>query len=416
MAGLLPGRPAAPGWITPTNSQSTGRLSARNIAVFCDGTWNNRDRTENDTSVARLEEVVQEAQGQQGRAEQRTWYQAGVGANDGLKGIWKLLDKFRGGALGRGLTADIRECYQFLVDTYRPGDKLFIFGFSRGAYTARSLAGLIRSAGIVSHSDDIDAAMAWYRNRAAITHPSSPQSHMFRARVAPLYYTSAEEREWRCANGMAPGTALGIDYLGVFDTVGAHGVPGVLGQFRAVSGGHGFHDHQLSRSVYAGRHAVAIDETRILYSPTLWANLAHLNTLKGQSASGANPYQQLWFPGAHGKLGGSGAERALSKAVLAWIVQGAIEAGLPIDLPESLQPEPDAHLGPLHNTSKGFDPTGLLRWVRNGPAIGAIDDLHETTLARIKDRPDYRPGALRKLLLDGQSLREIQDRAPTHRP
>ena len=135
-------------------------MSARNIAVFCDGTWNNRDRTENDTSVARLEEVVQEAQGQQGRAEQRTWYQAGVGANDGLKGIWKLLDKFRGGALGRGLTADIRECYQFLVDTYRPGDKLFIFGFSRGAYTARSLAGLIRSAGIVSHSDDIDAAMA----------------------------------------------------------------------------------------------------------------------------------------------------------------------------------------------------------------------------------------------------------------
>lgn len=183
-------------------------MSARNIAVFCDGTWNNRDRTENDTSVARLEEVVQEAQGQQGRAEQRTWYQAGVGANDGLKGIWKLLDKFRGGALGRGLTADIRECYQFLVDTYRPGDKLFIFGFSRGAYTARSLAGLIRSAGIVSHLDDIDVAMAWYRNRAAITHPSNPAKPHVQGpgRAALLYQrrgTGVALRQWNGAGHRA---------------------------------------------------------------------------------------------------------------------------------------------------------------------------------------------------------------------
>lgn len=385
-------------------------FTGRNIAVFCDGTWNNRDRTEHDTSVARLEEVVAGAQHEAGRVEQRTWYEEGVGATDGLTGVAAWLDKFRGGALGRGLTQNIRDCYQFLVDNYQPGDRLFIFGFSRGAYTARSLAGLVRAAGIPQNADDIDRAIAWYRDSSPVTHPGSQGSHKLRAEISPHLHTSAEEAEWREAQGMAPGTRLTVDYLGVFDTVGAHGIPGVLGQLGWVSDGHGFHDHQLSRSVLAGRHAVAVDETRVLYRPTLWDNLDRLNG--GREGTDA-PYQQLWFPGSHGKLGGSGAERALSNAALAWIVEGAVQAGLQIDLPESLRPEPDAFLGPLHNESGKFDPTGLARWTRAGPRAGELAQLHATTKARLLVRSDYRPGSLRHMLLDQMSLAELKREAAT---
>lgn len=376
-------------------------FTGRNIAVFCDGTWNNRDRTEHDTSVARLEEVVAGAQNQSGRVAQRTWYEAGVGATDGLTGAAAWLDKLRGGALGRGLTQNIRDCYQFLVDNYQSGDRLFIFGFSRGAYTARSLAGLIRAAGIPGDAADIDRAMAWYRDRNARTHPGSEASHRLRAEISPHLYTSDAEASWRAEQGRPVGDRLAVDYLGVFDTVGTLGIPGVLGQFRRVPGGHGFHDHQLSRSVLSGRHAVAVDETRIFYRPTLWDNLERLNDgVQGAQA----PYQQLWFPGDHGKLGGSGAERALSNAALAWIVEGAVRAGLQIDLPESLRPEPDAFLGPLHNGSGGVDPSGWLKWARRGPGAQELAQLHATTKARLLVRGDYRPGALRHLLLDQSSL------------
>ena len=388
-------------------------MAQRNIAVFCDGTWNNRDRTEHDTSVARLEEVVRGAQHDPGRAEQRTWYEPGVGANDGLSGPAAWLDRVRGGALGRGLTEDIRECYRFLVDNYRPGDRLFIFGFSRGAYTARSLAGLLRAAGVVKDGADIDRALRWYRSRAKETHPASLASHRLRAEISPHLHTGAEEAAWRRDHGLPEGAPFHVDYLGVFDTVGAHGIPGVLGQFRAVPGGHGFHDHELSRSVLAGRHAVALDETRMLYRPTLWSNLERLNGLAAARGAEGPAYLQMWFPGSHGKLGGSGAERALSNAALAWIVEGAVKAGLQVDLPESLRPEPDAFLGPLHNESKGFDPTGVLRWVRRGPGAGRVAELHETARLRLALRAEYRPGSLRHMLLDGESLAELKREAAT---
>jgi uncharacterized protein (DUF2235 family) len=260
----------------------------------------------------------------------------------------------------------------------------------------------------VRKASDIDRAMGWYRSRDKATHPGSEASHKLRAEISPHLHTSAAEAAWRRAEGLPEGQAFHVDYLGIFDTVGAHGVPGVLGQFRAVPGGHGFHDHELSRSVLAGRHAVALDETRMLYRPTLWSNFDKLTEISRMRGDAELAYQQLWFPGSHGKLGGSGAERALSNAALAWIVDGAERSGLRIDLPESLRPEPDAYLGSLHNEAAGFDPTGLLRWVRRGPGAGEMEALHATARARLATRSDYRPGSLRKMLLDGGSLAAVK--------
>ncbi|MEM6634773.1 MAG: DUF2235 domain-containing protein [Pseudomonadota bacterium] len=383
----------------------------KNIAIFCDGTWNNRDKTDSPTSVARLEEIVDVAKDNDGNG-QKSHYQIGLGANDDVEGAAKFLDKFRGGALGRGLTQDLRECYEFLIETYAPGDRIFIFGFSRGAYTARSFAGLIRAAGIPEEKKHIGAAMAWYRNRHKDTHPNSDASHQLRAQISPRVFTSNKERDWRTAQFMDTGQPVDIGYLGIFDTVGAHGIPGVLGQFRAVPGGHGFHDHDLSSLVRSGRHAMGLDETRVLYRPTKWSNLDELNRVLGKDDEGGLRYRQLWFPGDHGKIGGSGSERRISNSVLEWIVEGARVAGLGAPLTSEVEAKADDYLGSLTNGG-GFDPTGLIRWTRRGPGAGETDELHDVAKRRIVEVSSYRPGSLRRMLLDQASLADLQQEHAT---
>lgn len=383
--------------------------SGRNLAIFCDGTWNNRDKTDHPTSVARLEAVLRQAAPAQGARETLTKYDPGVGSEDRAHPVLTALDKLWGGILGAGLTRNIRECYSFLVENYREGDRIYIFGFSRGAYTARSLSGLLRASGIVEHARDIDRAMAWYRDQHPRTHPATAESYAFRARHSPAFHTSAAEAAWRGDQGLPVGARLFVQYLGVFDTVGSHGVPGLLGQFRRIPGGHRFHDHHLSSSVLSGRHAVGLDETRRFYRATLWENVARLNAGRTDAQ---RPYQQLWFPGSHGKIGGAGAERGLSNATLGWIVEGAVAAGLPVTLPEDLQAAPDAYSAPLHNPAK-LDPTVLLQRVRNGPPTGAVEDLHDTAVQRILTDPAYRPGSLRQVLLWHGAMAALRQRGGT---
>ncbi len=385
----------------------------KRIAIFCDGTWNNKDRTDNDTSVARLFEVVKAHQTASDGVAQIAHYEPGVGVNEGLKGFRKKADALIGGALGRGLTHDIASCYAFIFANHEPGDEIFIFGFSRGAYTARSLAGLLRAAAVPSQASDLDEALSWYRSRADITHPRSVESHEFRARISPSVYTNDAEKAWRIEQGIAPGEQLNISYVGVFDTVGAHGVGGILGQFRLVPGGHGFHDHELSSSVQAARHAIGLDETRVLYRPTQWANVGELNDKAGTFAPSDAPFQQLWFPGSHGKIGGSGTDRRISNSVMDWIVAGAASKGLDVPIPDVLQSKPDDFAGPLHNDSSGIDVTGALRWRRRGPGPTEGDLLHEMSELRLVAEPGYRPASLQKYLLDGFKVAELREKHAT---
>lgn len=391
----------------------------KRIVILCDGTWNRSD-SQHPTNVIRF------AQAMSGVAPDGTVqvpvYIAGVGTGRGSNRISRRIDALLGGAFGFGLFLNIVDAYQHLVFMYEPGDEIYILGFSRGAYTARSLAGLLRSTGIVEKKflHRVPEALGRYRtlNRPATHHPSSPESHRFRLELSPRIATSPQEIAWRRENGYGDAKLLTIDYLGVWDTVGALGVPIDLPLLKEwAARRYSFHDASLSSMVKAARHAVALDETRPAFEATLWDNVDDLNR-ESAPAQGAEPYQQRWFAGDHGSVGGGGDIRALSSIGLAWIIEGAQAAGLAFDDGElrAILAEQDV-MGPLRNSTK---PGGILNRLmrlrskdRAGP--GGTGELHPSVVQRwlAEGKSDafqpYRPGSLRRIAaaLDAERDRSI---------
>lgn len=262
---------------------------------------------------------------------QEVFYIPGVGTGRGATWLARAYDRMVGGAMGLGLNQNIEDAYRALTYAYEPGDEIYLFGFSRGAFTARSLAGFIRSAGIPDRRKvhRIGYALQRYRSHRANTYPDHPKSFLFRRSYAPAVTTSQVEADWRFLNGHDEGQPLKITYLGVWDTVGALGVPQSFQLLAALfNKEHKFHDHSLSRSVNAARHAVAIDERRRTFEPTLWDNIDRLNAGAGAAVP---PYQQFWFPGTHGSVGGGGEIVGLSDAAALWVAEGAKAQGLAFD-------------------------------------------------------------------------------------
>lgn len=300
----------------------------KRILIACDGTWNRLDATYPTNVLKFAQSVVSTAAD---GTKQIVIYVEGVGTGHGTGKLARFIDKVGGGAFGSGLMANIERAYEQLVFTYEPGDEIHIVGFSRGAYTARSLAGLIRSSGIISrdHVDKISEAIDRYQSRAEDSHPDVPDNCRFRAAYSPSTITSQKDHEWRERNHpdlLKRSTLLKIAYLGVWDTVGALGVPNHYAIASLFNQKFQFHDTDLSRSVAAARHAVAIDEHRATFPPALWGNLEDLNSLVGSIK-----YRQEWFPGDHGSVGGGGDIYGLSANSFLWIVEGAQKQGLELD-------------------------------------------------------------------------------------
>lgn len=298
----------------------------KNIAIFCDGTWNKSDAPE-PTNVVRLAQAVRTTQPEPGQRAQVVLYIEGVGTGRGAGRIAKTLDRGLGGVFGWGLLENIKDAYRAIIFNYEPGDQIFLFGFSRGAYTARSLAGLIRKAGILPRDQvhRIDEALNLYKQPGQANHPDSPHIQRARASLSPLVATSGKDQQAR-----ADGTPiLRLAYLGVWDTVGALGVPSALPLLaRPLNKKYDFHDLELSSSVAAARHAVSIDETRKTFPPTLWTNLDKLN---GRFPADPPHYQEQWFAGDHVGVGGGGRDGSLARIAMDFVAQGARLAGLDID-------------------------------------------------------------------------------------
>lgn len=299
----------------------------KRIAIFIDGTWNRHD-AQHPTNVVLLSRCVlpHDAQGHV----QQVIYSPGVGCGRGNNWMARKMDRLLGGALGWGLTDIIEEAYRNLIFAYQPGDEIYIFGFSRGAFAARSLAGLIRSCGIPPRRavGRIPEAMARYISRDPATHPEDPSSYVFRADLSPDTATSEKEYNWRRARGDTRAIRLTLPFVGVWDTVKALGIPNVLPGAARFNAKYKFHDASLSSSVLSARHAIAIDEHRITFPPSPWDNLDALNEDLGLSGGDVPRYAQQWFPGNHGSVGGGGSRNGLSTVALHWIAQGAERAGL----------------------------------------------------------------------------------------
>lgn len=263
----------------------------KRLVICCDGTWNKPDQ-QSPSNVTKAALAVS-AVGANG-VQQLVYYDKGVGTG--------RFDHLGGGAFGWGLSDNIKQAYRFLLENYAPGDELFFFGFSRGAYTVRSLAGLIRNSGLLKSpfTFKLDEAYALYRRRDSASHPSAVESQLFRKSF------SWEPR---------------VKFIGVWDTVGSLGIPveGLLGIFNRPWR---FHDVQLSRSVENAFQALAIDEHRSAFQPAIW--------VQHPEAYG-QVLEQVWFAGAHSNVGGGYPDSGLSDIALSWMIRKAQNCGLAFD-------------------------------------------------------------------------------------
>ena len=382
------------------------------IAIFCDGTWNSPTMTQ-PTHVVRLFQKTRSSNAQ------HTQYFEGVGTGaHTAAGLGKALMKFGGGAFGWGLNENIKKAYAALCEQYEAGDQIYIFGFSRGAYTARSLAGMIRKCGILSDptADNINAAFRLYRKPGIENHPDALRILQSRRVLSPRFATSRADMDWRSVTPWQTDPAqmhqVDIAYLGIWDTVGALGIPApLLGPVANLwNNKYRFHDTLLSSMVKSARHAVALDERRVFFRPALWDNLEASRDdvgLNRGDRTEARPYQQVWFTGTHAIVGGSASKaRALTGQSLQWIAEGAAQAGLEIDMTDLLDrtPDPMANSHTLNQPPWIYTVAGnLLKW-RKGP--GHPIDLHPSADMRIKGRRDYRPRSLKSLMPDlfGETL------------
>jgi uncharacterized protein (DUF2235 family) len=267
----------------------------KRLIVCCDGTWNRPDQLDQGvaapTNVAKIALALAE-QDDAGNP-QLLHYQPGVGT--------RRRERLLGGGFGVGLSRNVQDCYRFLVDHYEPGDKLYFFGFSRGAFTARSTVGLVRNCGILRPAERhrIKQAYALYRHPDRDTEPAGIAAELFR-------------RSYSCSD-------VFVDFVGVWDTVGALGIP--IDGFRPplLSKLWTFHDTKLSRYVLHAYHAIAIDERRRPFRPTLWVK---------QSDAGEQKLEQVWFAGVHCDVGGGYRDPSLSEIPLLWMAGKARDCGL----------------------------------------------------------------------------------------
>jgi uncharacterized protein (DUF2235 family) len=267
----------------------------KRLVVCCDGTWNRPDHIDQGvaapTNVAKVALAV--ADQDDAASPQLLHYQAGVGT--------RRWERLAGGGFGVGLSRNVQECYRFVVDNYAPGDELYFFGFSRGAFTARSTVGLVRNAGILrpEHRDRIEQAYALYRDPRRDTEPSGIAAQLFRRSY------SYDE--------------VYVQFVGVWDTVGALGIP--IDGFRPplLSRLWSFHDTKLSRYVRNAFHAVAIDERRGPFKPTLW---------DAQPDAEGQTLEQVFFAGVHCDIGGGYRDPELSEIPLLWMAGNARRCGL----------------------------------------------------------------------------------------
>lgn len=326
-------------------------MVSKRIVICSDGTWNDPE-DEIPTNVLRLARAIkpQDAQGVQ----QVVFYDWGVGS---------YYSSVRGGTSGLGMMKNVQDGYRFIVQNYDAGDHIYLFGYSRGAYTVRALAGMLNKCGVLkrTRADQIPDAFDFYKKKS----------------VKP---GSTEATAWRRKHTVNRGRG-NVDFIGVWDTVGALGIPTRVLAF--VDEKDLFYDPILGSNVNVARHAVSIDEKRDDFRPTLWKDAE------------ARDVKQVWFAGVHGDIGGGAKPKHgkyLSEIALAWMVDEAKQTGLNIESHAHRSTSTHHKIKP--NTSyKGFFKV-LGKYEREIPKDGIV----HSSVRRRFNATDYAPKPLKDWL------------------
>lgn len=254
----------------------------KTLIVCCDGTWNTPDQQGRPTNVTKIARAIL-PRSTDGSA-QVVYYDEGVGTGNAL-------DRFVGGTLGVGLGQNVQQAYRFLALNYEKGDRIVMFGFSRGAFTVRSLAGLVNLVGLLRKGDldKMDEVWDYYRTKPA------------------------ERRNDFLDNRWVAEREPGVELLGVWDTIGALGIPGnLLGRIGRRR--HEFHDVTLGAKTKRAYQALAIDEHRRSFMPAIWET---------GPVNAAQDVDEVWFVGAHSNVGGGYPDPVLSDQAFLWMVNKA---------------------------------------------------------------------------------------------
>jgi uncharacterized protein (DUF2235 family) len=378
----------------------------RKLVVCCDGTWNEPYQAGTPTNVVKMVRAIRPAD-DIGVA-QMVYYHPGVGTGNAV-------DRFMGGTLGIGLSTNVQSAYDFLATNYVDGDQIYLLGFSRGAFTARSTAGLIGLVGLLEKRD-MDLFSRVYdiyrsrQHRESLRNGSEAAIESAVRTLFPQEQFVGEHK--RIVEALLNARPSEIFFIGVWDTVGALGIP--LGPLRWVGQSkYNFHDTELSDRVRFAYHALAIDERRENFAPTLW------NRPKGRGTDSKRKQtlEQVWFAGAHSNIGGGYPDCGLSDIAFLWMAAkmsaASYASGRPIALDnEYLKNKIDKAMGMLVDSKKGV--FKLLPSYQRPilacppPDKETCEFIHRSVLYRYQCKEDglflpypYRPASLNAILADG---------------
>ena len=299
----------------------------RRLAVFLDGTW---DQATGNTNVWRLKSLCCSDP----ESNQKVFYSAGVGTGFG--------ESFRGGAFGYGIDDVLTKAYQWLIETYQDKDEIFIFGFSRGAFAARSLSGLISRCGLLKLGAPLSIGQLYDRYR------QGNAARTIHELLEPGAAPSSNEERWLLRYSLP----VPVEFTGVWDTVGAVATNDA---FHALTGGnHSFLDVNLRQSQKNVFHALAIDENRKVFDATLLTQYVPGSdlTVPFKSPRELCSVEQRWFVGSHGNVGGGSYDDLLAQLPLRWLMGKAEQHKLlfrqPLDIDEG------AAAGEIDDSFKAF--------------------------------------------------------------
>jgi hypothetical protein len=369
LSGEVPGRPIATtcrGFICCQPSGSGGGFHCPNhSALFLDGTWN----TVNDnTNVWRIKSICADD-----GVTQLTYYDPGLGTAFG--------QKFTGGIWGLGINDNVIDAYKWLVEHYDEADEIFIFGFSRGAYTARSLSGLIGKCGLLKLGAPLSIRQLYDRyKRGAITTIRTLIEQRAGGRT-----DFCREEEWI----LQYSRDTEIKFVGVWDTVGSVGAAAE------------YLNTGVRRQNRFCFHALAIDENRADFAPTLWTKKVTKGSPEDPPPRSLSQVEQRWFVGAHGNIGGGCDNDLLVQLPFKWIMDKARLHGLAFRQEITIDGDPRA--APYSDSFRDFL-HGVYPWISRryyrpiGVDLEETDNevvINETIDSSVFDRwrfdPQYRP-------------------------